>query len=441
MFATATYLTFFLLSHLLKRHLWINQVLWCTAIGVCLGPYAFAWVQPRTDGMFHVIHLQEAARYAIAIQVVASAMALPRGWFRRHWKEVAWLVGPIMLVTSAFVWGVAVGLFSHTGGVHWPEILALAAALAPPDPVVVGTLVRGKFAQAHVAEPLRNLLNAESSVGSGIAYVYFRLALMLSIHHDESVGRAFAIWGWRCVAAEALGAVVAGLVLGYLLATVSNVSRKWDWMDQDDEMMVMMPAMALTLNAVDGYGGDGAMAVFVMGTMVNEWGGDTTTVAEHHEHTTDTMDSLGLALFFVYFGATSVQWSVLPRYGIAKLVGFSLLVTLARRLIIIPLVAHWLLPSQRYSDQQGTERWFLNAVMLAVYAPVGAATVFMSAMFYLETGQREVLDISTFVVLVSIVLFGVLSVPVAKAKQRWEKKVAGVEQAIRSDSLTGSRSV
>jgi len=74
--------------------------------------------------------LQEMSRVVVAIQCFAVGIQLPRHYFRKHWRSVAMMLGPVMavswLVTALFAYvifgvGVATALIigaclSPTGG-------------------------------------------------------------------------------------------------------------------------------------------------------------------------------------------------------------------------------------------------------------------------------------------------------------------------------------
>lgn len=44
--------------------------------------------------------------------------------------------------------------------IHWAEALVIGAAVAPTDPVLAASVIKGRFAEAHVPENVVNLLAA-----------------------------------------------------------------------------------------------------------------------------------------------------------------------------------------------------------------------------------------------------------------------------------------
>lgn len=47
------------------------------------------------------------------------------------------------------------------GSITFLEAVALAACVTPTDPVLASSIIKGRFAEEHIPERVRNLLSAE----------------------------------------------------------------------------------------------------------------------------------------------------------------------------------------------------------------------------------------------------------------------------------------
>lgn len=81
----------------------------------------------------------------LAIQSVSIALSLPQYYYERNWRSVLILVVPLMLVTWAIAFGIAVALFVGRFGVL--GCLLIGATLTPTDPVLASSSVEGRFAE------------------------------------------------------------------------------------------------------------------------------------------------------------------------------------------------------------------------------------------------------------------------------------------------------
>lgn len=84
-----------------------------------------------------------------------------RAYLRKKWRALATLLGPVMLgmwlVSSVIVYL----LFHGDGSFSWLESMVLGACITPTDPVLASSIVKGRFAEKHIPEHVRDLLSAE----------------------------------------------------------------------------------------------------------------------------------------------------------------------------------------------------------------------------------------------------------------------------------------
>lgn len=149
--ATPPHLTYLILSvfliiyalftRFIRNQLHLSEPPIAVLIGIVLGPAVLGVMTPRTWGLEDNV-MQEITRVILGIQCFAVGIELPRYYFRRHWRSVALMLGPVMtagwLVTALF----AFLLFRCTV----PTALIVGACLSPTDPVLAASvLAKSRF--------------------------------------------------------------------------------------------------------------------------------------------------------------------------------------------------------------------------------------------------------------------------------------------------------
>lgn len=122
------------------------------------------------------------SRLVLGVQLVLAGVQLPSRYLRLEWKALTLLLGPIMttmwLASSLLVWGMVPNLsFLHA--------LAVGACVAPTDPVLSNSIVKGKFADKNIPKELQKIIVAESGANDGLGYPYLFFALYLIKYTGE----------------------------------------------------------------------------------------------------------------------------------------------------------------------------------------------------------------------------------------------------------------
>lgn len=108
---------------------------------------------------------------------------------KKHWRSLAFLLGPCMLygwmVSALLIWGL-------TPGLKFLSSLVIAAAVTPTDPILAQAVIGGAFADKHVPAHIRHMLSAESGSNDGAAFPFLGIALYLTL--DASPGHAVGEW-------------------------------------------------------------------------------------------------------------------------------------------------------------------------------------------------------------------------------------------------------
>jgi NhaP-type Na+/H+ or K+/H+ antiporter len=103
---------FGLFSLLIKERLYIGEAVVSVVVGIALGPYAIDLLNPHHWGGEHEQNNElvneitlEITRVVIAIGVFAIGVELPKAYLKKHWKSLAMLLGPAMVVSDTFAGG------------------------------------------------------------------------------------------------------------------------------------------------------------------------------------------------------------------------------------------------------------------------------------------------------------------------------------------------
>jgi len=151
---------FGMLSLLIKEKLYIGEAPLATIFGIIIGPYAIGLFDPRSwgssgdnSGIGNPISNEitlEVTRVVLAIGVFAIGVELPKQYMKKHWRSLAFLLGPVMVIG----WFVAAGLiYGLIPGLSFLSSFVIAACLTPTDLILAAAVVGGKYANKFVTRP------------------------------------------------------------------------------------------------------------------------------------------------------------------------------------------------------------------------------------------------------------------------------------------------
>lgn len=379
-------------SGLINERLWISEPLACALAGIALGPLGLGLLRldPGADPASAAV-LREAARVTLAIAVTGAALRLPAGWLRANWRGLAVALGPGMLLmwaAGALVTGAALGLPVMTS-------LLVGAAVAPTDPVLSAPILTGRLARAAVPEDLRDALTAESGANDGLALPLVMLPILLLGHGPAEAGLEWVVhvvlWQIGC-------AVAVGAALGWL----AHRCLGWAARRPDAEPTSLVAAvLALALAALAGVrvlGGDGILAAFVAGLVLNE-GIRASQAEEHNQRFNEALGRFFDLPVMIVFGAAIPwgAWAGLGWHGALFAAGILLL----RR------PPAWLLLGRFMPWTRSVP----SALFAGWFGPVGAAALFYAIEIQDRTGLAAVWPAVSLAVGASVLAHGVTGTP------------------------------
>ena len=371
------------------------------ALGVLLGPFGFDvlaladWGDPRAL-------LEQVARLTVGVSVMSTALRLPPGYFARHARTMAAILGPGMLLmwiaSGLLAWGLL--------GVPFWTAMLIGAVLTPTDPVISGAIVTGETAKTHIPARLRHALSAEAGANDGGAYPFVFLAILMILYPP---GQALSEWATRVLLWEVLAAVVVGYAAGYGAGRVQAWSERQDFAEATSLLTTTVALTALALGGVKLMGSDGILAAFAAGLGFNR---STHQSREEQEQAgmQEAVNRLFAFPVFVFFGM-ALPWEAWRALGWGGL-ALAGLVLLGRRLPMMLVLRPLVRPLQSTADVL-FNGWF---------GPVGIAAVFYAALAAKEVGDDVVWATCSLVIAASIIVFGITATPLTLRYGRWARR-------------------
>ncbi|KAJ2854021.1 hypothetical protein FB639_006440, partial [Coemansia asiatica] len=180
---------FGLVSMVVKEWLFLSDTLVAMLFGIMFGPAGLDAVNPA-EWIDIPSFTLELARLIIAIQVMTAGITLPKRYLISELKSLIMLLGPVM----TWMWLTSAVVLMLVFRLGFVEALLIASCVAPTDPVLANSIVKGKFAESKVPLHVRNIISAESGANDGLGYPYLYLALyLLKFSKGEALTRWFVV--------------------------------------------------------------------------------------------------------------------------------------------------------------------------------------------------------------------------------------------------------
>lgn len=158
---------FGLYSHFIKERLFLSESLVSMLFGILVGPLLLNLIFPGVEDIdtAEIWNLfRQLARIVMTFQTMAAGISLPRAYLARKWKDLFVLLGPVMLsmwITSSIIIYSLFKIIPNGKSFSLLESMTLAACITPTDPILASSIVKGRFAEEHIPEHVRDLLSAE----------------------------------------------------------------------------------------------------------------------------------------------------------------------------------------------------------------------------------------------------------------------------------------
>jgi NhaP-type Na+/H+ or K+/H+ antiporter len=368
-------------------------------IYVALGMAVFALPLrlPVADPLAEGELVERMTELAVIVSLMGAGLKIDRtvGWasWRTTWRLLA-LAMPLTIAGVALLgwWG---------AGLAPAGALLLGAALAPTDPVLAGDVQVGPPG-GEAEDDVRFGLTSEAGLNDGLAFPFTNAAIALAA--AGSAGVASWVGGWALddvvvklavgFAVGALGGRAVGSVL-FRLPTTRTIA-------ESTEGFVALATTLLVYGVAELCHGYGFVSVFVAAYVLRHHERDH----EYHEvlhASSESIERLFSAALLVLLGGAVVDGALGALTWAGAAVGLAVV-------LVVRPVAAWL--ALLRTGLRSGERW-----ALAFFGIRGIGSVYYLA-HALNEGEfgdaEELWAITSFVILVSVVVHGISAAPVMK---------------------------
>ncbi|CAG8499918.1 11164_t:CDS:10 [Funneliformis mosseae] len=414
---------FGLVSYYIKERLYLSESLLCLIVGIIIGPYVLNVIEPDKWGNVDII-TREFTRVVISIQVMAAGVALPKAYLWKELKSLTVLLVPVM----SWMWIVsALAIWLLIPNVSILEALMISSCVTPTDPVLANSVVKGRYAEKHVPNHVRNIVSAESGANDGLGYPFLFLAIyLMQMPPGEAIGK----WVYFILGYQIVLSIIIGFIIGYVARKLLYFAEARKLIDKEIFMTYAIVLALFIMGAVSLIGSDDILACFIAGNSFtwDDWFRKETA----ESHFQDVIDLLLNLAIFVYLG-TIIPWTSFDNevLGLSywRLIVISIIILLFRRLPIV-MACYKIIPAIKTHREGIFAGWF---------GPIGVGAVFYAQVAkeqFAETDRvRElILPVVFFLVIASITIHG-LSVPMIKLGKRVNTITISRTKSIRQGQL------
>jgi NhaP-type Na+/H+ or K+/H+ antiporter len=294
-------------------------------------------------------------------------------------------------VSSFLVWAICAidDGQGNTFRIPFLHALAIGACVAPTDPVLAVTVIKGRFADKHVRPQLAQLISAESGANDGLGYpfLYFALYFIRYVggngEHADSAGgasEAMKMFFGETIGFVVLLSVVWGALLGWLARRALKFCDSLSYVDRESFYAFTVLLAILLVGTCGMVGSDDILAGFVAGNALNwdDWFRDR-TAQDSFDPTIDTLLNWGV---FIFFGAVCPwRWFAPSIHGnwesdvgslqLWRLVCLAIAVLCLRRLPVVLI----LYKCGLFKDNV---RSLKEALFMGWFGPIGVSSIFYS---------------------------------------------------------------
>ena len=368
----------------------ITSAMVFTAAGLCVGTSALNWVNIHIEGL----GAERFCELALVFLLFSDATRIDLANLRRHlgWPGRLLLIGLPLTILAGLGAGVLV-----FPSVALASVFVLATIVCSTDAALGQRVVSDKSVPARV----RQALDVESGLNDGLGVPFFLVAVDLSLAR-LSTGVTTAVVHNM---AEQIGwGLFAGIGAGTLAGLLLRAADARGWLEGQWRQILPIMAALLAYLAALRLGGSGFIAAFTGGMTFGYFS------RRHDLQVTVLNEDVGAILAgatWVGFGALAVGM-LLPHVTWQVIAYAALSLTLIR---MVPVAI----------AMTGTGARLPTVAFMGWFGPRGLASI-VFALIALDEGipdSRLLLTTVMLIILLSVFLHGLSSVPLVAAYSRW----------------------
>ncbi|HER40624.1 MAG TPA: hypothetical protein ENO10_05335 [Salinimicrobium catena] len=378
-------------------------------LGVIVGPDVLGIIKSApAEDEFKI--LKTVCQFTLAMALMAAALRLPTGFFKKN-RQTA-----IVLVTGGMIlmWFLSSGvIFLALTGFSFVQCLLLGAIITPTDPVIASTLTSGKMAKKYLPGFLRNNLSFESGVNDGLAYPIVFLALLIAGY----AGFGLKEWTTRVFLYETVLCAVLALLVGTGAGYIMKKAHKAGWMNKKTLLPFSIAVALVLLAGFNALKMNGIIAVFIGGYAFAQ---DITSHEDLEEKSLqESMERLTTSPALFILGLM-LPWQAWYSLG-WKAPAVILLILFFRRIPAL-LTLMPLLPKFRYKKY--------SSLLIGWFGPIGVSALYYAVEMKEKSGMEEAWIIPSLIVCGSTVVHGFTSIPLEKLYHRKAKRANEIKEEV-----------
>lgn len=363
-------LLYALFSELIRNRFHLSEPPLATFVGIFFGGLVFDILE-KSPWRAQDNITQEITRVIVGIQVFTVGLDLPAAYIKRHWRSLAVLIGPNMVIG----WFISATIIWLVLGLKYDTALIIAACLTPTDPVLSASVLGEAKFSSRVPKRLKNILSAESGCNDGSAFPLLYLALFAVT--KSSAGEAAKSWFIEVILWQCGVGILVGAIIGYVANKALRFSERNNYVQESALLAFYILLAVLTVGVGATLGLDDFLVSFSAGTSFcwDGWFSERT----HKMKLPSIVDLILNSAMFVYFGAI-IPWEKFTiNLSVGRLTACVVLILLLRRIPAV-LAFKRLIPDIRTWSE---------AFFAGHFGPMGVGALFlaMEARARLETGE------------------------------------------------------
>lgn len=370
------------------RNLPLTLPIICVAIGFTIFTLAGVELNPRD----YPKTLSLLVELTIVVSLAGAGLSIDKRLKWRKWGSTARLLGIAMPVSVAAI----AGLAAYGLGLPWETAALLGAILAPTDPVLASDVRVGPPLKGPEDE-VRFSLTAEAGLNDGVGFPFTFLAIGLAAH-----GASLGAWTWEWLAVDVVWRGFAGLAAGWCIGQllgniVYRVGRKI--IARHGQGFATLGIIFVAYASAEFINGYGFIAVFVAALVLRRRDDEHEYNIRLHDFTEQTERLLMMVLLVLFGGALA---------GTA-LDGLTWEIVLATIIILFCIR-----PLAGMLSLTGSPMLRCERTVVSLFGIRGVGSFYYLAYAGNIQDFRQIDTVWTttsFVVLVSVLAFGMMSAP------------------------------
>ncbi len=373
------------------KKIFITEPFLSIVIAILLGPEILGVIELDITSSLPV--LKKTSEFTIAMALMATALRIPKSFFRRNFQTQTFLVIGGMLL----MWLSGSFLLYLVFNLSIAECLLLGAIITPTDPVVASTIVTGKLAEKYLPSSIRNSLSFEAGVNDGLAFPLVFAGIFLVQADSFPIGK----WIVEVLLFKTILCAVIAYITGYGAGLLMHKANIKGYMNKKSFLPFSLALSFVLLEGLNLLNMNGIIAVFIGGLAFSRVISENEDVQE--ERVQEAMERIFTIPAYFLLGLV-LPWQEYVALG-WKAIGIVVLVILFRRIPGFFALGPFMPKFKKRKKDLLFMGWF---------GPIGVAAIYYALHTKEQLAMESAWVIPSLIVVASTIIHGISSVPFQK---------------------------